>query len=231
MKARRLASSVRAGRRFGLAVAASLVAVFLGCAGAAGTPRGSTEPLPDTPAGTLADVLAGREEDGVVCLVGGGEKDGPLRLVLARRCAAPPETVLDVVFDVARYDALLQDLSTEDVREIGPDAREVDVSVDLPLGALRYRLRLERTAGRVDVYGVDGALAGGRWSWRALPQGGGSLVLYASEAAFGEESGWFVESVLAMDPDLEPGLFFAQGLRFLQAVCREAERRAGRTAE
>lgn len=150
----------------------------------------------------------------------------PERVALAARAAATRDAVLQVLADVESYPRTVPQVIDVEVKERGAGFVRFEAEIDLPFQNLRYGLRYDFSHGRVDVLGESGATRGGRWSWEVLPLGTGAIIVHTSESRLGDGKGFFLEQLLDFHPDLEQGLSFAQGLRFLNAIRQAAEARA-----
>ncbi len=195
----------------------------------------SGAPDPTAPAGSVgvarnAALEAMVRENGgraVALLLPPISADRPERVVLARHAAAAPARVLARLRDVERYPEFVDRVARVAVRERGEEELLFDAELEMPFQNLEYTLRYVFAAdGRVDVFGEAGVLEGGRWCWQVLPSDDGALVVYTSEGEIGDGAGFVLRKILDSDPDLQPGLAFAQGLRFLRAICAAAERAA-----
>jgi hypothetical protein len=216
------------------AVAAAALAAGLaappGCAAPSG-PAATVPQPPREPVGIgavpgLIELLA-NAPDGEVALVLPPVVAGrPHRIALARRCAAAPAAVHDVLARVEDYPRTVPQVESAVVLVRAAEFVEFELELELPFQNLVYGLRYEFAAPlRIDVWGTSGALAGGRWSWELLPDDarGGTVVLYTSESEIGADAGLMLRRALAVHPDMEEGLAIAQGLRFLRSVCDAAE--------
>lgn len=195
----------------------------------------SSEPVEPAPPGSVgigarAELLAlvDAVESGVVAMVLPPIDPGrPKRVALAREIRAPAATLFQVLTEVERYPETVEQVVEVSVRERQPDHLLFDIELEMPLQNLEYGLRYDLTPpGRIDVQGVSGVLEGGRWCWQIIPQGERCTAIYTSENELGDGAGFLIEQLLDLHPDLQEGMAFAQGLRFLEAVRGEAERRS-----
>lgn len=156
------------------------------------------------------------------------EAGRPDRVVLAMQTTAPPYSARRALVEVERYPETVEQVSGIEIRERTAEQLVFEVELELPFQNLFYTLEYDlREPARVDVRGVGGALAGGRWCWEFVELDSGCLVIYTSESDLDESAGFVLQRLMAMHPDLQEGMAFAQGLRFLRAVCRQAEVLAG----
>lgn len=202
-----------------------LLSILGGCQAAAVPPVAPSGSVGVGGTPLLAHLAGSVMEDGTVALVLPPRDPGrPRRVVLAAHSTASPGRLLAVLADVERYPSTVEQVASVTVRERSPGSVTFDVELELPFQNLTYGLRYEFRAGpQVDVLGLDGALAGGRWCWEVVAQEEGSLIVYTSESELGDEVGLVIGTLLDFHPDLQEGMAFAQGLRFLRSIVAAAE--------
>lgn len=192
------------------------------------------EPLPASGGGPATvgagDVISrvaldGVEPGAVVAVVLPPKRTGrPDRVAIATRSSAAPEAVIGVLMDVERYPDIIDQVRGVRILERTGASVEFELELEVPLNNLVYGLRY-RLSGplRLEVEGTSGAVRGGRYCWEVFPDAGGSLVVYTSQGELTSEAGVVLNAVLSIHPDLQEGLAFSQGLRFLRAICAAAE--------
>ncbi len=154
------------------------------------------------------------------------EPGRPPRVVLSTRTSARAADVIAVLEDVEGYPAVVEQVAAAEV--LGRTAHTVtfDLELELPFKNLRYSLRYDFVGpARIDVTGLTGPLEGGRWCWEAFDRDGGAIVVYTSESEIRDGAGVVLEQILSLHPDLQSGMAFAQGMRFLRSICAAAEAR------
>ena len=161
------------------------------------------------------------------------EPGRPRRVALARRVAAPADAVMAVLRDIEgyRHDGVVIERDDVVIERDDDAGARFAAELVLPFNNLEYTLQYDfPSPDRIEVLGVAGALEGGRWCWQTFPDDPGALVVYTSEGELAETN-FVLRQVLGLHPDIQPGLAFAQGLRFLESFCDAAERAATEPAE
>lgn len=153
------------------------------------------------------------------------EQGRPHRVVLATRVKASCEAVRQALVEVETYPDTVEQVAGVVVRERTDERILFDMELELPFQNLHYGLEYDiRDPLRVDVVGTSGALKGGRWCWELHRRSVDTVVVYTSECDLGDGSGLVLEQLLAMHPDLQEGMAFAQGMRLLREICKQAGR-------
>lgn len=165
----------------------------------------------ESPALELADVLA---------LVVPSEDDRvPDQVVLAARADASPKRVMQVLKKVEEYPNHVDQVVRVDILERSSTGVTFEMELEVPLQNLVYELAFSYPSDdRIEVVGLSGVLEGGRFSWEVFPRGDGASIVYSTRATLSEDAGLLVNAILQIHPDLQEGLMFAQGLRFLRAI-------------
>jgi len=154
------------------------------------------------------------------------EAGRPARVALVRRSRASPPQLAAVLRDVESYPRTVPQVESVTVRERAADSMTFDLELELPFNNLDYGLKYDfGPMHRIDVSGLTGPATGGRWTWEFVPCSTGTIVVYTSENELGDQAGLMLRQILDIHPDLEQGLAFAQGLRFLRSICVAAEQR------
>ncbi|MFH0945932.1 MAG: hypothetical protein V2A76_12095 [Planctomycetota bacterium] len=149
----------------------------------------------------------------------------PHRVVLAAQVETSPAAVRRALIEVETYPDTVDQVVGVVVRERSSKRIVFDMELELPFQNLHYGLEYDiRDPLRVDVVGISGALEGGRWCWELKARNDGTVVVYTSECDLSDGSGLLLEQLLAMHPDLQEGMAFAQGMRLLRTICEQARR-------
>lgn len=92
-----------------------------------------------------------------------------------------------LVMDIERYPEIFDDVTAVDVRDIGPDAKDVDVSVSTPFKQFQYNCTVTGTPPHdIDIVASAGIFKSMNAHWRFEPQPDGrTKVSYNMSFDFG----------------------------------------------
>ncbi len=133
--------------------------------------------------------------------------------------AAPPDVVLDTLWDVRRFRQIFPDIEQLEVLAERPGSIDARFTVDAVLAKVRYTLRrdIDRVARRVEWRSIAGDLKAIRGSWQVQPTADPavSLVTYISFV----DVGYAVPSGMVRDTALKKVDQMAERVR---SACRSS---------
>jgi hypothetical protein len=143
---------------------------------------------------------------------------------LVQRTPATAEALLRVAADPARWSGFVPtiDRSTAATDRSGYSGVQIDQSLPLMSWSTRWAYRAGKMA--VDMFGLEGDLAGAQLRWDVRPRDDGHAEVVLRATADFEKGSLLLRQVYKLEPYLEYGFALALDLLLLQSVRYQAEK-------